>query len=72
MIELAYRVLNGEELSMDQTLALIREIGSDPHQPAALAVISHLVYAGLDEAERALIDAREQEIRSRWESDFND
>ena len=64
--DFAKRVLNGEAVSLEMGLVLMREVAAAEGQYAALAVVSHLAYQVAEEAEYGLIDTLEEETRARW------
>jgi len=65
--DFAKQVLNGEVVSLELGLVLMRQVAAVKGQYAALAVISHLAYQVAGEAEYELIDTLEERIRARWD-----
>jgi hypothetical protein len=65
--DLATPVIGGEGVPTERALAVMREVSSVDGQYAALAVVSHLAYQGVEEADFDLIDALEQETRNMWD-----
>ncbi|RYG96682.1 MAG: hypothetical protein EON58_11495 [Alphaproteobacteria bacterium] len=59
-------MLNGEAVSLEMGLALMREVAAAEGQYAAFEVVSHLAYQVAEEAEYGLIDTLEEETRARW------
>lgn len=66
--DLAGQVLDGEPVPTKQALVVMREVATIQGQYAALAVVSHLAYAGSDGADCEVIDALEREIRTSWDN----
>jgi hypothetical protein len=64
----AKQVLNGEAVSLELGLVLMRQVAAVKGQYAALAVISHLAYQVAEETEYRLIDTLEEGTRVRWNS----
>jgi hypothetical protein len=64
--DFAKQVLNGEAVTLELGLVLMRKVAAVKGQYAALAVISHLAHQVTEEAEYGLIDTLEEEARARW------
>lgn len=65
---LASQVIDDGKVSTEKALDEMHELAATEGQYAALAVISHLAYAGSEGVDCELIDALEQKIRMRWDA----
>ena len=66
--DLASQVIDGGEVPTEKALDEMHEVAATEGQYAALAVVSHLAYAGCEGVDCELIDTLEQQIRMRWDA----
>jgi len=66
--DLASQVINSGKVPLGAALDAIHKVAATERQYAALAVVSHLGYAGSDGNDCELIDTLEQQVRMRWDA----
>ncbi|WP_421358028.1 hypothetical protein [Agrobacterium rosae] len=68
IVDLASQVIDGGKVPTETALNEMHEVAVFEGQYAALAVVSHLAYAGSEGFDHELIDTLEQQIRMRWDA----
>jgi hypothetical protein len=66
--DLASHVIDGGKVPTEKALAEMHGVAATERQYAALAVVSHLAFAGSEGVDCELIDTLEQQIRMRWDA----
>ncbi|SCX34658.1 hypothetical protein [Agrobacterium rosae] len=66
--DLASQVIDCGKVPTEKALNEMHEVAVFEGQYAALAVVSHLAYAGSEGVDHELIDTLEQQIRMRWDA----
>jgi hypothetical protein len=66
--DLASQVINGGKVPTETALDEMHKVAATEGQYAALAVVSHLGYAGNEDDDCELIDTLAQQVRMRWDA----